>query len=151
SLRPGERPTIGAFNRAGFAFPAYGDYYRGFGGEAWPTPFLVEDFDGDGRPDVAFAAPGDGPSVCLLFRNTRQGWIPYRFGAGVPALGLSSFDIGRGQGKAIVLPSLAGNPYQPNLFFDVFTWRSGRLENVLSATIPNGWQWEHRDPDGDGL
>ena len=155
-VRPNRSPSQQDFQKMGFRFGKYG---YGYGYGSWPTPFIVSDVDGDNQRDVLFSCPGGEysyyggtmqPGVCLLFRQTPQGWTKHRLGIGVPVIGLWTFDVTKNGPKAVVLANLADSAYRPNLFFDVFVWQGGRMNNVLSTKIPNGWQWEHRDVDGDG-
>jgi hypothetical protein len=153
-LPPGRDPQPGDFQPAGLEFQAYSAYFNSPDG--WPPPFLLADVDGDGKRDLVFVCPGAGaPGVGCLFRRVpaRQGtggWAAYPFSLGLPVIGLASFPITRRGPEALVLASLVDQAYEPNLLFDVFVWQGGRLNNVLSTTIPNGWQWDHRDLDGDG-
>jgi tetratricopeptide (TPR) repeat protein len=137
-LPPGKVPRQRDFEKEGFRFVR-------FWGQGWPAPFLTTDIDGDGVKDVLFACPGNiEPSVCCLFRSAPQGWVRYRLGCGAPIIGLWVFDVTPRGPKAVVLASLADSEYRPNLLFDVFAWQEGRMNSVLAARIPNGWQWEHR-------
>ncbi len=156
--RPNRLPTQQDFQKMGFRFGKYGYDYGDYG--SWPTPFIVTDVDGDNQRDVLFSCPGGEysyygstmqPGVCLLFRQTPQGWTKHRLGIGVPVIGLWTFDVTKSGPKAVVLASLADSAYRPNLFFDVFVWQGGRMSNVLTTKISEGWQWEHKDVDGDGL
>jgi tetratricopeptide (TPR) repeat protein len=118
----------------------------------WPAPFLTTDVDGDGREDLLFAVPGNAESsVCFLFRHTRQGWVSHRLGLGVRVMGLWAFDLSRRGPRIIALASLTGSEYEPTLLLDLFTWQRGRMASVLSVSIGNGWQWEHRHRDSRGL
>jgi tetratricopeptide (TPR) repeat protein len=153
-LPPGRPPRAADIQPAGLLFDSHWDSSRF--ATIQMRNFVLDDVDGDGRKDVIFACPGMGSSVCCLFRRTGvaggpgRRWTPCRFGLRVPAVGIETFRITEKGPVAVVLASLADSPYQPNLFLDVFIWRRGRLENVLSAVIPNGWQWEYRQPERNG-
>jgi hypothetical protein len=144
-LGPTHQPTRRDFEQEGFHL---GGGYR----PEWPPPFLTTDVDRDGRSDLLVAPPGDWqPSVCFLFCHTGRGWVSYRLGLGVPVIGVWAFDISRRGPRTIAIASLPDSEYAPNLFLDLFVWQRGRMTSVLSVKIENGWQWEHRDTDGDGL
>jgi hypothetical protein len=127
------------FEKAGFTFE---NQYR------WPPSFLVSDIDGDGKQDVVFACPGQQASFCFLFRQTGHGWASYRFGTGLPVMGLKVFDITPHGPKVIAVMSMADSEYSPSPFFDAFAWRNNGLRSVLSTTITNGWQWDFIHVDG---
>jgi len=146
-------PSLARFTSANFAYETSEEpSVRGVGrhGSEWPLPYVLTDVDGDGTKDVVLTTPTESPGVCLLLRHTRSGWVSNRLAVGLPVKSIWTFPISHKGPVAIVLASLAGSEYDPNLLFDVFVWQNGRVKSVLCTHIPHGWQWDHRDTDGSG-
>lgn len=142
-LPPVLDPNRKQLEDAGFEFLA--------GRYGWPIPFVVTDIDGDGLNDLIFATPGGANSYCYLFRRTATGWERHLFGVGLNVIGVQVFDISKRGPKAVVVSSMLSQEYNPNVQVDVFVWRDGGLRSVLPSVMHAGWQWDHKDLNGDGV
>lgn len=146
-VKAGSVPHEADFRKAGFVtYAGYSDWRLD-----WSKACFIEDIDGDNSPEVVIAWPTYERGVVSLFRREAGGWRAYRLLTGSEIRGLWIVNIAKQGPRVILIASLTDNEYDPNLLMDAFVWRNGRIENVLAAKIPHGFQFDRRDLDGDGV
>jgi tetratricopeptide (TPR) repeat protein len=137
------RVMVGGYARA----TGYVTYQRQHYDRWLDAPMVLADIDGDGRSD---ALCDFSPGACCLFRHTQQGWVAHRLTTSGEIRGMWVFDITPHGPRVIELATQTRSEYDPTFLVDVYVWRNNRIENVLSTTLPHGFQMDHRDLDGSG-
>lgn len=83
----------------------------------------------------------------MFFRRTVAGWSKHCLASGLPILGVEPIRLDDKGRTALLIASLPGSQYRPELFLDAFAWQNGRFDSVLSTVIRDGFKFQIRQGD----